>query len=125
MAKVKVHDTLASETPEKVVTQAAEYTVTDDRGRKLTLKKPGILKRLNLIKIVGEHAANAMYWVNVAPVLYLAAIDGEAVAQPISQMQLDALLQRLDDEGITAIVQGVNQFWPAEDEEAHNEAVKK
>lgn len=123
MASVTVHD----ETPaqEAVRQAAAEATVKDAQGRVLTLKRPSVLAQFQLVKMVGGAAAeNQVYMAMILPLLYLAAIDGEAVRPPATQMQLDALIQRLDEDGITALADGVREHYAVASEEERRAAVK-
>jgi len=103
-------------------------TVTDPKGRVLTLKEPDVLAPFRLVKIVGAEAAeNRVYMNMVFPVLYLAAINGEAVFQPSSGRELDALIQRLGHDGIKSLRAGVEEnFGTSErDEEEDAAALKK
>lgn len=112
------------ETPtEQVMAQAtAQVTTTDARGRVLTLAKPGVLAQFRLIEMLGpETAKNQVYVAMVLPLMYLSAVDGEAIPKPSTKRELEALIQRLDEDGITAIAMGVEKNFgapnPAGDED--------
>ncbi len=83
-------------------------TVTDTRGRVITLKKPGALAQYRIVEVAGDSAANGTYMAMVLPLIFVTAIDAEAVYQPTSKMQLEALIQRLDEDGIAAVMKGVS-----------------
>ncbi len=86
----------------------SEHQVTDAKGRVLTLRKPNVLAQYRLVKMLGDSARNAAYMAMVTPLTYLAAIDGEPVMPPSTERELDALIQRLDDEGVMAIMDGLS-----------------
>lgn len=91
------------------------YTITDARGRALTLKRPGVLSQLRLVEALGATAKNEVYMGMVLPALYVASIDGEAEMSPRSKPQLEGLIQRLDEDGLTAVNEGIKQhFSPPE-----------
>lgn len=108
----------ADKTPAQAATAAAAVTheVTDKAtGRKLTLKKPGVLAQYDFIEMLGpSRAANGAYVQMAMPVLYLVAIDGDPVDQPGKFSELRALLQRLDDSGIATIALGIEEKFGAQ-----------
>ncbi len=85
--------------------------VVDALGRTLTLKKPGVLDQLHLIEALGATAKNDMYLNIVVPVLYVVAINGEAVYKPASKRELEAIVQRLDEDGLQAVARGVEEHF--------------
>lgn len=116
------------ETPSQQVIRSAtaEHSVKDARGRTITLKKPGILTQYRLVEMMGESAANETYMNMVLPVLFVSAIDGEAVMTPNSKREVEALIQRLDEDGIAAVVNGVQDHFGAQvSAEVGKAAVKK
>lgn len=119
---------LPTETPSQQVVRAAnaEHTVHDSTGRAITLKKPGILAQFKLIEMLGpEASANGVFVQMVLPVTYVTAIDGEPEPRFTTRTQLDALIQRLDEHGIAAVMVGVNEhFGAARDIETTKAAVK-
>ncbi|AOY93831.1 hypothetical protein BKK79_20000 [Cupriavidus sp. USMAA2-4] len=99
---------------EVVARAAAEVTITDAKGRQITLRKPGILAQFRLVEAMGaEAAANETYRMMCLPLLYVAAVDGEPVLQPTSKLELEALIQRLDEAGMVAVQQGIAQVATA------------
>lgn len=90
---------------EELVRQAIqEETVTDARGRKITLRKPGVLAQFKIVEAVGpETAANQTYMQMVNPLIYVGAIDGDDVFLPATKREVEALIQRLDDDGLAAV----------------------
>ena len=95
---------------EALVAQAkAEFSVVDAKGRTILLKKPGVLAQFRLVKILGEAAKNEVYMNMVMPMIFVAAIDGEPVHFPQTERQLEALIQQLDDDGVAAVVTGLQE----------------
>jgi len=110
---------------EQVVAKAADIIVTDSAGRAIKLKKPGVLAQFRLVEIMGDTAKNQVYMGMVLPLIYVTAIDGEPVFQPTSKLQVEALIQRLDEHGIDAVMEGVNANFGALNPDADKEALKK
>lgn len=124
MPKVTVNE---NPTPSKeLIAQAAsEVVVTDSDGRSITLKKPGILAQFRMVKMLGDSAKNQVYVGMVLPLLYVTAIDGDAVLQPNTERELEALISRLDDAGVTAVMEAVNEHFGASNPEEAQEEIKK
>lgn len=114
-------------TPSDVLIEQAksEITVTDAMGRTITLKKPGVLAQYRLIEILGESARNEVYMGMVLPLIYVAGMDGDAVMQPSSKREVEALIQRLDESGIAAVMQGVQDNFGASTPDEDKEKLKK
>lgn len=103
----------------------AEITVKDSRGRIITLKKPNVLAQFRLVKMLGESARNSAYMAMVTPLTYLVSFDGDAIIPPQTERELDALIQRLDEPGIMAILDALAEhFGSDETEEDEEEALK-
>src|SRR5260363_147111 len=94
--------------PSEEIIQAAhaEITVLDARHRVIRLKKPGVLAQYRLIELLGESAKNAVY-------------------MPASKAQVEALIQQLDEDGIAAVMQGVQEYFGKADPEGDKAALKK
>lgn len=106
MAEVTIDtDVPAAPTPsEQLVRQAnAETTVTDDRGRKLTFKRPGPLAQFQIVEAMGDAATNGTLMQMVNPLIYVVAIDGEPVFLPAKRSEVDALILKLGDEGLASL----------------------
>ena len=106
MAKVTVHKDAQSETPSQSIIKAANQpaTITDAKGRSIGIKKMNPLDRLKLFEVIGaENSKNEAYTGYAALAFLVTSIDGEPVSRPANKIQLEALVQRLDDEGMDAI----------------------
>lgn len=122
--KLTVRDTGPS--AELVKEALQEHFVTDARGRRIKLTKPSVLAQFRLVKMLPpDVAANHTYVGMCMPLLFVAEIDGEVVLFPNSDRELDAFIERLGDEGITAVSTGVTERWGGQDAEADKTAVKK
>lgn len=91
---------------EQLVRQALkEETVVDAKGRKILMRKPSVLAQYRIVEAAGAQvAANQTYMNMVKPLIYIGAIDGVPVALPTSLLEIEAMIARLDDEGLEAIM---------------------
>ena len=111
MAKVTINHDAPTPSQQIVAAAAAEVVVKDAQGRSLTLRRPGILAQFRLIEAMGaESAANEVYRIMCMPLLYLVAIDGETIFPPTTKMQIEALIQRVEEDGFVAIQEGTVQL---------------
>jgi hypothetical protein len=126
MTKLTVHPTTtaaalpATETASaKIIAQAnRSITVTGGSGRVYTLRRPDLLATVRLIEIIGAEAAQNPVLLNLfTVVLHVIAIDAEPVAPPHTRRQIDAVIQRIDqDYGTLAeAAQGLNATRSTED----------
>jgi len=101
---------------------AAEAQITDTAGRVFKLKNPGPLAQYRLVeKLGGQVASNQVYMNMVMPLIFIASIDGDPVRID-SKAQLEALIQRLDEHGITAVMECYQEnFLPKSPEEIREE----
>lgn len=111
-------------TEQLVAAANASFEVKDARGRTITLRKPGVLSQFRLVEGLGDAAANTTYVRMVLPLIYVGAIDGDQVGPLNSKLKVEALIQRLDEEGIGAVSLGVEKHFGQQDAEADREAIK-
>src|SRR5438045_4028165 len=77
--------------------------ITDGRGRRILMRKPGVLAQYRIVEAVGpELASNQTYMAMVNPLLWVGEIDGDPVSVPRSKREVEALIQRLDEDGLEA-----------------------
>jgi hypothetical protein len=82
--------------------------VTDKAGRRITLRKVGVLETLRLYKALGPELSNNTAYVGVACIaIAAAAIDELPVPFPASEAALEALLDRVGDDGMAALIDAV------------------
>lgn len=95
------------ETPSQQIVKAANGTATkiDARGRHITVRKLSSLQKIKLHEMVGPDASKVSYYMEAA--FYAASvvkIDSEPIARPATKLQLEALIDRLDEDGLAASV---------------------
>lgn len=95
----------------------AEVVVHDSEGRSITLRKPGVLAQYRLVEALGDAAKNEVYTSMVLPLIYVWAIDDDHVPPATRKSQIEALIQRLDEHGIAAVVKGVQEHFGRVDPE--------
>lgn len=117
MTKLTVNDV---ETPTQAIVRAANRItdVVDGLGRTLGIRRMGALDRMKLFEVVGpENSKNEPYLGHAALAFVVGTIDGEAVPRPATKAQLEALVQRLGDEGIGAVALHMNEATAGADAE--------
>lgn len=99
MTKVTMHETPLPKADDTVI-------VPDSAGRRLSIKEPDVLQESRLIRFMGgEASANTGYMLGyVMPAAMVVAIDGDPVIFPMSQGEVDALIQRLGRHGLSAVM---------------------
>ena len=94
------------ELPSKQIVSQANETldVRDALGRTLAVRRLGALDRLRLYKAIGPDLAENPPYLGMAMLaVSVMAIDGVPVPQPMTEMQVEAAVQRLGDSGIAAV----------------------
>ena len=113
---------------EDVVAEASlETTARDRRGRVFTLRKPNVLAQYRLVRTLGGEASkNEVYMNMIMPILWVAAIDGEEIPPFRTEMELEALILRIEEDGLVAIASalgGMSVPPPAEPAESVPEPI--
>jgi hypothetical protein len=117
MAKLTVHADTPSETIVKAANRPA--TRTDATGRAIGIKKMQALDRLKMFEVVGaDNARNEPYLGYAALAFHVSSIDGEPVSRPTNKIQLEALIQRLGDDGMNAVGEAVQEMLAPREEDA-------
>jgi len=94
------------DTPSARMVAAAHATTetTDALGRRLTLRRLTALDKLRLFKAAGPQLAQNPPWLGTALLAAsVTAIDDIPVPPPVSEGQIESIVQRLGDEGINAV----------------------
>ncbi|WP_435018494.1 hypothetical protein TA3x_000468 [Tundrisphaera sp. TA3] len=118
MPKVTFQPHPEAETPSQSIVKAANQvlTVTDALGREIGIRKLNALDRIKMFEVVGsENSSNQAYMIYASAACHAASIDGEAVSRPATRLQLEALVKRLDEEGIEAILGGLQEQYAAKE----------
>lgn len=99
---------------------------TDARGRQIGYRKPSALDRYRVSKMLGGEIATNQEAAGMAMLAYCCtSIDGEAVPMPNSERAIEALIVRLDNDGINAISMAFAiEYGLAADDEEGKQAVK-
>lgn len=113
-----------SPSEELIAKASAEQVVEDSTGRIITLRKPSVLAQYRLVEMLGETAKNQVYMGMVLPLLYVSAINDDKLPALSTKREVEALIQRLDEAGIEAIMKGVQEHFGAPDPEADKAALK-
>lgn len=125
-ARVEVHARPQSAAEEALeLRQAQAVTITDKRGRVIVLRRPGVLAQYRLIEALGNEAASNQTYVGmVLPLLYVESID-RSPAPTASKRQIEALIERLGDEGIEAVGNGVIEHFGRRSPDEERAELKK
>lgn len=104
-------DAAPAPTPSQQVLARASKTVevTDETGRRFTLKRPSQLAVFRFVEALGQLASNDRYFAMALPLLFVVAIDGEPEEPPARKSELEALIKQLGEEGCEAIAKGVEK----------------
>ncbi len=128
MTKVTVNKAAAASAPSpsaEIAARAiaASFEVPDARGRKLLLRKPGVLAQFRMIEAIGPEASRNIVYTNmVMPLICLAEIDGERVVPPTKKSEIEALILRLDEDGLAALTKGVEEHFGESSDPAADKA---
>lgn len=94
-----------AETPSAQIVRSAhkEATVTDVRGRVLTVRRMTALAKMRLIAFAGPELARNEQWVGMAALASsVVKIDGDAVTSNTVR-EVEFIVDRLDDDGLEAV----------------------
>jgi hypothetical protein len=88
-----------------IIRQAQQpLTTTDQKGRKLVVRQLTALDTLRLFKAAGPELSQNASWLSMAGLAFsLLEIDGVPVPQPTTEAQIEGIVDRLGDDGLTAI----------------------
>ena len=95
-------------TPSQTVVQQANSRVstTDVKGRSLVLRRLTALDTLRLLKAAGPTLSQNEPWLAMAGLVFaIVEIDGVPVPPPVTEHQIESLVDRLGEEGLEAIAQ--------------------
>ncbi len=86
----------------------AAETVQDAQGRRLTIRRLTALDKLRLFKAAGPALAQNPLWLGMATLACaVTEIDSVPVPPPVNEAQIEALVGRLGDTGISAIAKAI------------------
>jgi hypothetical protein len=92
---------------EALLARATEQrTVDDSLGRRLIVRRLTALDTLRLFKAAGPALAQNHPWIGVATLaISVSDIDGIPVPTPVTEAQIEAIVARLGEEGLTAVAE--------------------
>jgi hypothetical protein len=99
----------AVETPTQRVVQAGNrnLVISDENGRQILWRRLNALEDFDLTEIAGTNATNQEWMMRATIAFGVREIDGDPVARPNNKLQLRALVGRLDNAGMQAILNAV------------------
>lgn len=84
-------------------------STVDKRGRKIVVRRPTALDTLRLFKAAGPNLAQNEPWLAMAMLAFaVLEIDGVPIPPPSTEAQIESLIDRLGDDGLTAVAEFVN-----------------
>lgn len=93
-----------------VAAATAAQTVVDSDGRRLMLRQLTALDKLRLFKAAGPLLAQNQPWLGLAILACsVASIDDVPVPPLVSELQIEAMVNRLGDTGIAAVARAVQR----------------
>jgi hypothetical protein len=96
-----------------------EQVITDKTGRRITLRRVGVLEQLRMVKALGSNLADNQPYMRVAILAaHAEMIDDIPLPFPVDEGGVEALLERLGDDGMTALWINKNRVEPKTVEEA-------
>jgi hypothetical protein len=104
--RLEINPAAAVESPSNAIVQDANRVVivTDERGRKLAVKRIDKgLASFRIARILGNDASNGMLFAQAMLYVSCIAINDDPVPFPKTELQLEALIDRLDLDGLKAI----------------------
>ena len=108
---------MATVTLEEAAETPLTTDVTDARGRAIAVRKVNALDRLKLFECVGaDNSRNEAYLGYATLAWHVKSIAGEAVTRPGTKVQLEALVARLDEDGLAAVAEALPALYGTPEE---------
>lgn len=116
----------ASSPSQQLLARAGKtFQTTDEKGRRLTLRKPTPLAEFRFVEMLGQAATNDRYYAMALPVLFVVKVDDEDVLPPARKSEFEALVKLLGSEGLTAIQKSLEEnFGDKSSEQDFRDEVK-
>ncbi len=78
--------------------------IQDRTGRTISLRRVGVVEQLRLFKVVGPELSENRAYIGLARVAAsVAEIEGIPIPFPSSEVSIEAVLERLGEEGVSAV----------------------
>jgi hypothetical protein len=104
--RLEINPAIVVETPSEAIVKDANRVVivTDERGRKLSVKRmDNGLASFRIARVLGNDSSNGMLFAQAMLYVSCVAINDDPVPFPKTELQLEALIDRLDLDGLKAI----------------------
>jgi hypothetical protein len=96
----------------------------DKRGRMIGVIKPTAAFRMRMLRMLGgELSQNPMYAGMAMMASCVRELDGELLPEPTAPLQVEALVARLDDDGMDAIGEAMRKHFGIGDQETQDQAI--
>jgi hypothetical protein len=98
-------------TPSRSIVQDAAKTkqIADKTGRRLLIRKPTALDTLRLFKAAGPALAQNEPWLSMAALAWaVLEVDGVPAPALTSESQIESMIERLGNEGLTAVAENLD-----------------
>jgi hypothetical protein len=98
--------------PSQEITKASTGMgfATDVRGRRIAVVKPSAILRMRLLRMLGKDADNGPLLGNCMLACLVREIDGDKIMMPNSYREIEMLVERLDDDGLAAVVDALKEL---------------
>lgn len=105
-----------TETPSQVVAAKEFESAMDSKGRLITVKRLDALNFYRLTKVMGALSNNSATMEMATLASSVTKIDATPVAPPSTEREIEALINRLDFEGIAAAGEALGKLVAKDDE---------
>lgn len=109
MSEVQKAPTITIKPSDEIIKVANNVVTVVAGSMTIGLKKPNVLRHYQIVKVVGADAKNEVYMGMVMPLLWIISIDGDDMPPIGSNRELEALISRIGEDGINAVVNHLNQ----------------
>jgi hypothetical protein len=109
-------------TPSETIIRDTLKTINavDRGGRRLALRRLTALDTLRLFKAAGPVLAQNEPWLSLAGLAFtVLEIDGIPVPQPVTESQIEILIERLGDDGLATIADTIGSQQELPDLKSH------
>lgn len=103
----------AATASEEIIAEENKVVVVDDaHKRKIGIRKVNMSMRRRLFKALSaENQAKPQYLGIAMLAICVTEIDGDPVSFPTTELQVDFLIDRLEDDGIAAVALGLQKHF--------------
>ncbi|MFZ0270996.1 MAG: hypothetical protein WAL34_04015 [Acidobacteriaceae bacterium] len=86
--------------------------ITLKDSREVGIRRMGPMDRMRMCSIIGaENSKNELYLSHAVPAYCIASIDGDIVPRPTTVLALEAMAERLGDDGIVEVMLAMGEHF--------------